>query len=359
MNRLDLELLQKERGYPAVTVTMPTNRTFPENRQDPVRLKNLVGQAVDRLMKEFGKRQIAGVLRNLNEAADSVDHNMNLDGMAVFANSSMYRVFHLPFALRERVVVDETFLTRDLVFALNRSARYWLLVLSEKPTRLYEGFRDTLSEVRDGSFPMEHTGPGGATSLPGGRGVSRSAFRDQRHRQFFMTVASSLAGYAAAEPLPLFVTGVDKFVSMFRDQSSVPVRGALKGSHDGTPVHDLGAMVWPLVEEHLAGIRQSRIDELSRAAGADRVLATLGGIWAASHEGRGKVLLVEEGFHCPATVDGTGMGVTPSDSPGSPGVIDDAVDEIIEAVIAGKGEVVFVPDGALDNYQRMALILRY
>lgn len=359
MNRCDVELLQKVRGYPALTITMPANRTFPENKQDPVRLKNLVSQATDRLLKEFGKREIAGLLSNLSEAAASVDHNMNQDGMAVFASNDMCRVHHLPFAPRERVVVDETFLTRDLVFALNRSSRYWLLVLSEKPTRLYEGIRDIVTEIRHGGFPMEHSGPGGATSLPGGRGVRKSAYRDERHNQFFRAVGASFQAFAAVDPLPLVVTGVDKFVSLFREISTVPIEGVLKGSHDRTSPHELGGMAWPLVEDHLARQRLLKLGELSKAASAGTVLSTIGGIWPASRQGRGKTLLVEEGFHYPATVDETGLVITPSDSPESPGVMDDAVDEIIEAVIAGKGEVVFVPDGALAQHQRMALILRY
>ena len=43
----------------------------------------------------------------------------------------------------------------------------------------------------------------------------------------------------------------------------------------------------------------------------------------------------------------------------APGVIDDAVDEVIEEVTAKGGSVVFVDNGALAQHQRVALILRY
>ena len=45
MNRHDIHLLQKIKGSPAVTITLPTHRTAPDNRQDPIRVKNLVKQA--------------------------------------------------------------------------------------------------------------------------------------------------------------------------------------------------------------------------------------------------------------------------------------------------------------------------
>ncbi|MCX8061943.1 MAG: hypothetical protein N3D16_05130 [Anaerolineales bacterium] len=38
---------------------------------------------------------------------------------------------------------------------------------------------------------------------------------------------------------------------------------------------------------------------------------------------------------------------------------DDAVDEIIEAVLAHRGQVTFLENGLLSEHQRIALILRY
>ena len=53
------------------------------------------------------------------------------------------------------------------------------------------------------------------------------------------------------------------------------------------------------------------------------------------------------------------MILAPAEDASAPGVIDDAVDEVIEEVMAKGGGVAFVDDGALAQYQRIALILRY
>ena len=42
----------------------------------------------------------------------------------------------------------------------------------------------------------------------------------------------------------------------------------------------------------------------------------------------------------------------------APGVIDDLVDEAIEEVLKYGGEVAFVPDGTLEEHNRIALITR-
>jgi hypothetical protein len=45
--------------------------------------------------------------------------------------------------------------------------------------------------------------------------------------------------------------------------------------------------------------------------------------------------------------------------PGGTKVMDDAVDEIIEAVLAKGGEVMIVDDNALPDHNQIALTLRY
>src|SRR5262249_39578704 len=152
------------------------------------RVKNLVTEGTNRLLGEFSKREVAPLIERLNALVEAIDYNDTLDGLVLAVNRDMAREYVLPFSLDERVVVDETFFTRDLVRALNRMRRYWVLSLSEQPTRLFTATRADLEEVTTGGFPMRHTGPGGDTALPGGIGVNRSAYRDDRHRQFFRDV---------------------------------------------------------------------------------------------------------------------------------------------------------------------------
>ena len=167
MNRQDILALEALRGYPCLTITLPTHRTSPDNRQDPIRLKNLGREVAERLTAELGKREVEAVLRSLDELVETIDHAQNLDGLALFVSADLARAERLPFTLAERVVVDESFFTRDLLFAMNRSPRYWVLALSEQPTRLFEASRDSLEELTAGSlFPMTHGGKAARKACP-------------------------------------------------------------------------------------------------------------------------------------------------------------------------------------------------
>jgi hypothetical protein len=361
MNKHDVHLLQQISSYPSVSITLPTHRTSPLNKQDPIRVKQLAREAVDRLLGEFSKREIEPIVTRLENLVDSLDYRNALDGLALFVNNDFSRAFYLPITIKERVVVDQTFFTRDLVHAINRSTRYWVLALSEQPTRLFEGVRDALVEIREEGFPFTHTGPGGASALPGGPGVRKSAYRDEYHRQFFRQVDAAFMPFMADDPLPLVVVGVDRFLAFFREVSAHAgsVIAEVQGSHDKTSAHDLGKLVWPQAKERLLELRQGVFLELDKAVGERKVASSAGEVWRLAHEGRGHMLLVEEDFHFPARLDESGTHITLADDPAAQDVIDDAVDDIIEEVLRKQGQVVFVDNGKLDQHQRIALILRY
>ncbi len=361
MNRHDIQVLQQVEGRPALTITLPTHRTSPDNRQDPIRVKNLVAQATERLLEEHNKRDIQPLLDRLEKLADEIDYRFALDGLVLFVTHDFAAKYYLPYSLPERVVVGETLFTRDLVFTLNRTLRYWVLVLSEQPTRLYEGTRDALVEVEGEGFPLTHEGPGGETALPGGFGVNVSAIRDERHRQFFRSIDAALTPFLADDPLPLVVVGVDRFLAFFDEISAHTdaVVATLNGSHDKTSAPELVELVWPLVKAGLAEQRQGYLADLDKAVGQQRVVSTPGEVWRLAQEGRGRLLLVEEDFHFAGRVDESGTTLTPADDPAAPGVLDDAVNDIIEMVLSKGGRVRFMKDGQLAAFQRMALTLRY
>lgn len=361
MNRADLQRLQSIHGYPAVSIFAPTHRASPANRQDPIRVKNLVKQAAERLQKEFTKREAGPLLQRLERLAAGIDYRATLDGLAIFVSRTFAQAFLLPFAVKERVVVDATFATRDLVFALNRSPRYRLLLLSEKTTRLFSGVGETLSEYALPPFPITDSEPKRSEAGRGNFTIEKTAYHDERHRHFFHQVDVALTGVLAKEALPVIVVGGQRPLAFFQEVSHLKnhVVGSLTGAYEKTAPHALGKLVWPLVEQYLEGRRDEAKKELDAAIHAKKYVSGIQEAWTSAHEGRGNLLLVEQGFYYPAKLDGSGRELVPASDATAPGVMDDAVDEVIEAVLAKGGRVVFLRDGALAEHGRMALTLRY
>jgi hypothetical protein len=361
MTRHDLHELQAAHTYPCLTITLPTHRTRPDNKQDPIRVKNLVAEATDRLLGELPKRQLAPLLKRLESLVAHIDYQYTLDGLVLAVNRDMAREYVLPFPLSERVVVDDTFFIRDLVRALNRMRRYWVLSLSEQATRLYSATREDLEEVTDGGFPLRHVGPGGAGRLPGGRGVNRSRYRDDHHRQFFRAVDEAFARYMAEDPLPLAIAGIHRHQTFLREVSShaSDVIATLSGNYDHLTAHDLGRLIWPVVSDGFTARRRQVLLLLDEATGQNRTASTLAEVWYQVRIGRGDVLIVEDGYHQPGRVNNLGLLDLSVENPQAPDVLDDAVDEVVTLALEKGGRVVFVENGELAAHDRIALILRY
>ena len=71
-----------------------------------------------------------------------------------------------------------------------------------------------------------------------------------------------------------------------------------------------------------------------------------------------RLLLVETEFEYPANLSEDGNTLIPYSGKGE-AALDDAVDEVIEQVLADGGQVFFYDPGVLDLHQGIAAILRY
>lgn len=353
--------MQQQRSYPSVSITMPTHRTFPDNKQDKVLLDDLLRQAKNRLMNECNEEARAGLIERLENLASEINHQYNLEGLALFANRTMATYYRLPFSIPERVVVDDTFLTRDLVFALNRSKPYWLLVLSEKATRLFHCIRTDIFEAVGDGFPMVHDGPGGSQPLPGGFGIEPSKIRNEYQRKFFRNVDTAFHNYWTSDPVPLVVAGIERYLAFFREvtKHNDAILTTIEGNFDETPLPELGKLAWEHAQKAFDERRKTWLTKLDEAVSSNHYASTIGEAWRAVKDGRARVLLVEQNFHQPAHLSQDGYLLYVEEKADAPGVIDDAVDDLIELMMAQDGQVVFVENGDLSAHQGVAVITRF
>ena len=358
--RSELKRIQSQNDYPSISLLAPTHRSAPANKRDRIVVKNLAAKGLTRLHGEFKKREVASLVQNLNKLIDKVDWAHTLEGLALFAGKDSATAIYLPFKVKARIVIDATFATRDLVFTLNRAPRYRVLVLTEKPARLFEATTNVLTEVTDKPFPMVHVGPGGASKLPGGQGINRSAVRDESHRQFFTKVDGALAAIQKEDPLPVVVVGVDRYLAFYQEVTKSPdaIVGLVAGSHDDPKPSALGKLVWPVFKAGATLRRTRALVRLNEAVSLNRHASGIDQVWRAAHDNRCQTLLVETDFEYPADLAPDGDRLLPYTGRGA-AALDDAVDELIEKVIARGGEVFFYEPGSLDLHQRIAAVLRY
>ena len=353
----EIRALQKHRDYPSISILAPTHRTVPANRKDPVKVDNLVRKAIERLQGEFSKREAAPVVKQLQQLVKQVDWEHALEGLALFASKDHASLMTLPFKVKPRAIIDETFATRDLVYAYNRAKPYRVLALSHE-VRLFDAWTMVLEEHLADPFPMAYRA-GSGKKLSRRQVMVRSDAREDDHRKFFKQVDDALAVIQKADPRPLIVAGVERNLAFFREvtKHADAICGMLSGNYDQTSPSDLGKLVWPVFEVGATRVRAEALVTLDDAVSAHRHSSGIDQVWRLAERGDCRMLFVEKDFAYPADLSPDGKLLLPHSGKGE-NSLDDAVDEVIEKVMLTGGEVHYYSAGDLEVHQRIAGIAR-
>jgi PAS domain-containing protein len=355
---MERNLIRKLTGfnqYPSISILLPTHRTSPDNNIDAMLLKKLLREAETRLFAEFEKRKISGLISKLRKIIASIDIRHNLDGLAIYVNPRFEKIIRLPFPVKERVIIDDTFATRDIIRAMNRGLNYYTLSLSADFVRLFEAHRESFTEITESGFPF-------VNPFERGSNLDESTSqKEQRLKEFFNNVDKTFQKIYHNHPMNLVLAGVERNLSFYRKQADMKeiFITTVEGNYDHTSAHDLGKIVWPLVKETMSVKRRKVIKQMEEALGVKKLVSGIEEVWNLAIQNRGQILVVEEDYRQAAIIHPADNSVTFTDESDKPGVTDDLVDEIAEKVISTGGRVVFVDNGALKKYDRIGLILKY
>ncbi|MGC5345601.1 chemotaxis protein [Streptomyces sp. DT171] len=361
-----LRELRATRPYPALSLTMPTHRRAPDNAQDSVRLRNLVAEAGTRLDHDprVTREARAAVREQLDRAVADIDPRRALDGLVLLATADEYRIWQLPRTAPERVVLSDSYLTRNLVAAKALARPFWALSVSADHATLWSGTVDSVRPVEAYGFPMTAPRLEPNPQREERIGDTPSVYRNEDTRQFMRAVDENLRAALTADPRPLYLAGIVHALSLLEDvgeSTGAAVGRVPKGvPADVTPSGFLQELRPALEErrERFAAEIRKRLDDArsghSFAGGLDEV-------WAAVREGRAGLVAVEEHFQ--RTMRVTEGHLEPVDEAGERGadglVREDIVDELVETALDGGATVVFVADDSLAEHGRLAASLRF
>ncbi len=354
MNKTVLYRLMEEQDYPCISVLMPAYRTAPEYHQNGILLKKLIRETEERLEKELSKKQVKPYIDKLKSLAEKVDISRTMDGLALFVNNNLSEKIDLPFQVKERVVIDKTFATRDIIMSINRAVKYYTLILSIEKIRLLQCFRDQAVEIEQNGFPA-FSGLNFYELNPS----DLSKEKAKKVKDFFRKASRMLRDFYNNEKHSLVIMGVEKNLGFFREVADFEdhIITMFEGSYVNVTPHDIGKKVWPLVKKIMSEKRNEFIKDIEDAVGQGKYVSGLTNLWRFANEGRISLLVAEENYHQPCRLNEDNT-ITLINKP-EQGMIEDAVDEAAEIVLQKGGKVVFVDDGLLKDYNKIAAVLRY
>lgn len=320
LERDTLAALAQHVAWPSVSIHMPTHRAGLDTQQDPIRLKNLLRDASEQLAADLRPPEIDDLLKPARALLDDPSFWRVLgDGLAIFLAEDVFHVFKTDVALPELVTVEERFMIRPLLPALDTGERFYVLALSKNQARLLEGTRDQIREVETTGLPAGladalkydeverqvqfHTRTPAAAS---GRGKRDAVFHGHggagdiekdRVLRYLRVVDKGLRDFLHDEDAPLLLAGVDYLVPIYREVNSYPhlVEASIPGNPDDLTPLELHTAARAVLKPHFEASVLADLEAFSGLAGSGSASDNLHEIVAASHEGRVKVLFLSEG----------------------------------------------------------------
>ena len=356
MDKNLLKSLMEVKDYPCVSILLPTHRTAPENQKNAIRLKKMVREAAEKLEQEFGKRDAKSLIEKIKVLAANVDISRTLDGLALYVNKDVSRMVDIPFRVRERVIIDKTFATRDLIKGVNRGTSYFVLDLSLHRARLLSCFRENATEITENGFPMQSE-----FEMLELNPTDFSREKKKQIREFFNKVDKTFLANYKFESNKLVIAGVQKNLALFKEVADVKniIYEQLEGNYETTSAHDLGKKAWELVREKNNKERHEAINEVQKAVGLQKLATGISETWRFANEGRIGLLVIEEDYHVSAAEGENNNLILDISDVDEKDIMPDAVDEVAEVVLEKGGNVIFVDNGSLSKYNKIAGILRY
>lgn len=372
--------LARAHGCVRVSVYMPTRPFGPGSQEeDSTRLKNALKTAEEQ-MAAFGSKpaEIEQVLAPARALLDDRPFWLRSGlGLALFAGPDGMRAFQLPEPVAELVMVGERYHVKPLLKLVSSSRRFWLLTLSQKRVRLFEGTRYRLDEVPAEGIPESlaeamrwedfqktplqfHTGTPGV----GGRrpavfhGTGEPDVKDEIVR-WFREVDRGLKEVFKDSKAPLVLAGVDYLLPLYREVNTYPYLAAeaVVGNPDNTREAVLHERSWAIANGIFEAEAAEAAREIEEVWASPRTAVDPEAIVTAAAQSRVALLLVSDEAQWWGSYDPVGgrAELHPQPSNGD----EDLLDFASLAALKSGGKVIVRPAAEMPHGKDAVALLRY
>jgi Bacterial archaeo-eukaryotic release factor family 3 len=320
----ELRTLAELSEYPSISLYMPTERAGAETQQNPIRFKNLLKQAEELLQAQEQMRNTDAI--NLLESITELDQDefwqQQDQGLAIFLSKNFMRYYRLPLAFEELVVVSDRFHLKPLMPLLTNDGAFYLLALSQKQIRLFQGSRYGIDEIElegiptsvDAALQYDETAKEGQFRISTSRGGTNNSFqqvgsfhgqgspdRDEPKKdilQFFHILDQGLQKYWHDKQIPLVLAGVEYLLPIYQEANTYPhlVNEIISAENIGTLTpKEVHQQAWAVVEPLYMQSQDAAIEHYHELAGTGKTSTDLKEAVAAAYYGRIDELFVAVG----------------------------------------------------------------
>jgi hypothetical protein len=355
------EVISAVHYRPAVSIILPFEPKMNVKAEILHSLKLAADKVELELQEQYPDELKRLVMQKLNNIFKNLNFSTHKKSIAVYVSPVFEKVLYLDIAVEKKIIVDESFEIRDLVYSKKQMHKYLVLLLSGKESKIYLGNSESFARIVTNTSNLV---PDYVNDIP--ERVANFSDASQRKEvimdKFLHHVDNSLHLILQAYHLPLFVAGTERIVGHFKNitKHNGSVIEYIHGNYEETTLPELKKILEPHITDWKKVMQKDLFNQIEEAGGKKKLAAGMKDVWREAVNHRGRLLLVEKNYMYPAEHGSGEEIITKLTEPYNRfSYIKDAVDDVIEKVLEGGGDVEFTDEGLLSKYGHIVLIQYY
>ncbi len=320
---------QSDMDTPVVSLFMPFEPKMVSKNEIVYKLQSLINEAEQKLIKTFSISAAKPILERLKSVIKNLDYSTHKKSTAIYVSAEKEKLFYLDTLLEEKVTVDTSFNIRSLVESKKRLQQHLVLVLGNHISRVY--FGNGLHLVSMLTKTCKKSQSDNISSLD----------------NFLRETDNNLGIILNYFPLlPLFVVGDPNILNNYKilTKNETHITQLIETCNDEVTVEEVKTALHPHIINWEYIRMKHLLQRLDNAKKSGKIAIGIDNVIKTAHQRRAKLLVVEKDFTTPVVKAEQDI------------VLTDAVDDVIERVLASGGEVAFADKNVLGGYQHIALI---
>lgn len=255
-------IIEKESDV-KLSIYMPTHRTAPDNKQDPLRFKNLLKEVEEKLKDSPHQKDILDQLEQLAYDLDFWIYNK--DGLVILMSEKDVAIYRLHRKVEDFVYVGNYYYLKPLIMNYQSDHQYYALGLARDHFKLFKGNRYGFQEVDLSEHPttlkevvgdevkgrtLNFGGYGGRDTLYHGH-HARSEEEKEDTRKFFNYVDEFVMDHFTEKfKIPLVLVSLPEHQGSFRaiSQNRRLLDKGIEKAYSSISENEFKQVIWQVLE---------------------------------------------------------------------------------------------------------------
>ena len=347
--------------HPAISILLPFDTVVTKRDQLLDKVNSVIAHVKAELMKKYPAAKVTPIMQQLESAVSALNFDTTKKAIAIFVSPLYSKLLYLDAPVTEKVVIDEPYEIRDLIYSEHNLPKYLILVICARHFKVLVGNDHELKEIKV-TIP-DHVID--YTNDIAERVTNFSDISDRKEvmlDKFLHHIDEEVTNIRKNYPLPIIVLGAKRTAGHYTkiSHNTKDIVEYVHGNYDESTIPELSQLLQPHFATLEKGEQNNILKQFAEAVNANKLAWGIHEVWRYAMQNKGKLLVIEKTYHYPSNESGPIIDISESKlRVADPSYIRDGVDVIIEKVLESGGRVEFVDKGLLDSYEQIALIQYY